>query len=202
MSAWRGGTLPMAALYDDWWQRRNGGGDALEVYAYTDESGTTLFEVGRFEGKRFLQRRPGRRDWKGGIKGVRRVLYRLPRVLEAVEAKKTIYIVEGEKDVHALERAGFVGTCNPGGAGKWRREYADALEGADVIVVQDRDDAVALTTRERVSLEGMVDAHLAVNRPHERGEGKRVAEAGVHIVEALVLDLRPVVDEVERKRVG
>jgi hypothetical protein len=105
--------------------------------------------------------------------------------------------------VHALERAAIVGTCNPGGAGKWRREYADALEGADVIVVQDRDDAVALTTRERVSLEVVIDANLAVNR-HDRGVEEGVAEAGVHVVGALVGDRhpRPVIDEVERLRIG
>jgi hypothetical protein len=113
----------------------------VEVYRYTDEHGAPLFEVGRFDPKAFLQRRPGRSDWKGGIRGVRRVLYRLPKVLAAVKAGQTVYVVEGERDVHALERAGSVATCNPMGAGKWRREYAEALRGADVVVVADRDEA-------------------------------------------------------------
>src|SRR5688572_13840385 len=122
LAAWG---LPVEALFDWWWERRNGSsGGATEIYVYTDENGTPLFEVGRFPGKKFLQRRPGRADWKGGIKGVRRVLYRLPRVLGAVKAGRVIYIVEGERDVHALEAAGEVATCNPGGAGKWRTEYA------------------------------------------------------------------------------
>ena len=36
--------------------------------------------------------------------------------------------------------AGVVATCNAGGAGKWRDEYAEALHGAKVVVVADRDD--------------------------------------------------------------
>jgi putative DNA primase/helicase len=112
----------------------------VAVYRYTDEQGRPLFEVGRFEPKAFFQRRPGRDDWKGGIKGVRRVLYRLPQVLAAVEAGAPVYVVEGERDVHALERAGVVATCNPMGAGKWRGEYAESLRGALVAVVADRDE--------------------------------------------------------------
>ena len=107
--------LELADLFEE---RRNGRVE-VAVYSYVDERGFALFEVGRFEPKTFLQRRPGRTDWKGGIGGVRRVLYRLPGVIEAVAAGQTVYVVEGEKDVHALERAGAVATCNPMGAGKW-----------------------------------------------------------------------------------
>src|SRR6266545_3572690 len=57
---------------------------------------------------------------------VRRVLYRLPAVLEAARAGATVYVVEGEKDVKALERAGVVATTNPGGAaGAWLVAYRD-----------------------------------------------------------------------------
>src|SRR5262249_12571678 len=66
--------------------------DPLAIYRYLDEQGVTLFEVGRFVGKRFVQRRPGAADWKGGIGGVRRVLYRLPRLREAIDAGETIYV--------------------------------------------------------------------------------------------------------------
>ena len=47
---------------------------------------------------------------------MRRVLYRLPQVIAAKTAAETIYVVEGEKDVHAIERVDGVATCNPGGA--------------------------------------------------------------------------------------
>ena len=34
---------------------------------------------------------------------------------------------------------GFVATCNPGGAGKWRREYGATLKGVAVVIVADKD---------------------------------------------------------------
>ena len=57
-----------------------------------------------------------------------------------MNSREVIYICEGEKDVEALERAGCAATCNAGGAGKWRPEYSEALAGANVIIVADRDE--------------------------------------------------------------
>ena len=127
--------LELADLFDD---NGNGHRDEEAVYRYVAEDGKPLFEVVRFEGKRFAQRTP---DGRWGLNGARRVLYRLPRVLEAVRKGERIYIPEGEKDVHALERLGLTATTNPGGAGKWRSEYSDVLRGAKVTVIADRDEA-------------------------------------------------------------
>ncbi len=114
----------------------------VATYPYVDERGRPLFEVVRFAPKDFRQRRSdGHGGWIWNLQGTRRVLYRLPRVLDAVALRKTIYVVEGEKDVHSLEQAGAVATCNPMGAGKWHGDYAQALAGASVVVVSDRDDA-------------------------------------------------------------
>src|SRR5439155_3256248 len=81
----------------------NGGlGTPEEVYRYVDESGELLFEVVRFPGKQFRQRRPdGNGGWLWKLGETRRVLYQLPQVLEARSSGATIYIVEGEKDVAA-----------------------------------------------------------------------------------------------------
>ncbi len=73
----------------------------VAVYVYTDEAGTPLLEVGKFgyadgPGKTFRQRLAGGK-WKDGIGKTRRVLYRLPEVVQAVTAGDTIYIVEAEK---------------------------------------------------------------------------------------------------------
>jgi 5S rRNA maturation endonuclease (ribonuclease M5) len=112
----------------------------IRRYAYTDEAGVPLFYSARFEPKRFRQYHveQGREVWD--LRGVRRVLYRLPQVIAAVQRGETIWIAEGEKDVEALEKAGAVATCNPMGASKWQPEYADVLDGASVIVVADRDE--------------------------------------------------------------
>ena len=109
-------------------------------YPYTDEHGELLFQAVRFYPKGFAQRRPVNGEWTWKLGDVRRVLYRLPKIIETARAGGTIYVVEGEKDVHAIERAGAVATCNPMGAGKWRDEYSEHLRGATVIIVADNDD--------------------------------------------------------------
>jgi hypothetical protein len=116
----------------------------VATYDYIDTDGTLLFQVVRRDDKTFTQRRPdperpGR--WVWNLEGVPRVLYRLPAVLAAVEARVRIFVVEGEKDADALVAAGEVATTNPGGAGKWRADYGTMLAGAaEVIVVGDRDE--------------------------------------------------------------
>lgn len=119
----------------------------VERYDYTDEDGELLFVAARYidrEGaKTFRQARLVDGVWRWNIDGARRVLYRLPRVIEHIEAngREPLYVVEGEKDVLAVEAAGAVATCNPMGAGKWTDEHAEALQGARrVVVVADRDD--------------------------------------------------------------
>lgn len=114
-------------------------GQITATYDYVDESGTLLFQCVRYDHpKDFRQRRPdGHGDWVWKLEGVRRVLYRLPKVITA----PMVAVVEGEKDVHALEALGFTATCNPMGAGKnnWRAEYSDTLRGKDVVVFPDND---------------------------------------------------------------
>jgi 5S rRNA maturation endonuclease (ribonuclease M5) len=96
-----------------------------------------LFQSLRYEPKGFSQRRPaGSGEWIDNLQGVRRVLYRLPKVVSA----QSVLVVEGERDVHTLESLGFVATCNPMGAGNWLREYADVLRGKDVFVFPDADE--------------------------------------------------------------
>jgi putative DNA primase/helicase len=108
------------------------------TYDYTDESGRPLYQAVRMDPKDFRQRRPdGKGGWVWSIKGVRLVLYRLPELLKRVT--ETVFICEGEKDVHSLEALGLLATCNPMGAGKWRREYSEALRGRSVVIIPDND---------------------------------------------------------------
>ena len=127
--------MSAADLFDEHRDPGNGSGfQVVTTYEYTDEHGVTLFCAERRVPKDFRQYHVenGRKIWN--LNGARRVLYRLPQVIEAVKAGQTIYVAEGEKDVHAIEAAGGVATCNPMGAGKWRPEYGDTLKGARVIV--------------------------------------------------------------------
>lgn len=113
----------------------------VATYPYTDPNGKLLYEVVRLDPKDFRQRRPNGADkWLWKMKGVERVLYRLPAVLAAVQAGKTIYVVEGEKAADALSALGVTAICSPGGACKWRDSYTPTLAGADVVLLPDNDE--------------------------------------------------------------
>jgi hypothetical protein len=116
-------------------------GKTVATYEYRDESGVLLFQVLRTADKQFPQRRPnGSGGWIWSLGDTRRVLYRLPELIEGIsKGGSAVYIVEGEKDVHTLVAKGRLATCNPGGAGKWRPEYASVFAGVDVIVCADKD---------------------------------------------------------------
>lgn len=109
----------------------------VKTYDYTDAGGNLLFQVCRMEPKDFRQRQPdGKGGWFWNLKGIDRVLYRLPEVLKADE----VIIVEGERDADNLASLGFTATTCPMGAGKWRDEYNYALKGKGVVLIPDNDN--------------------------------------------------------------
>lgn len=110
-------------------------------YDYTDRDGQLLFQVVRYQPKDFRQRhRTADGRWRWGRDDVEPVLYRLPAVLTAAKRNAVVYVVEGEKDVHSLESIGLVGTCSPGGAGKWKPSlHVPPLIGCNVVVIADND---------------------------------------------------------------
>jgi len=111
----------------------------VATYDYCDENGDLLFQVVRYDPKDFRQRKrkPGG-GWDWSVKGVRVVPYRLPELL--AEPMRPTFVVEGEKDVHALSSIDVLATCNAGGSGKWTREHAQYVSGRHVIVIGDNDD--------------------------------------------------------------
>jgi putative DNA primase/helicase len=118
--------------------RRSTRSRMVNAYDYVDEGGRLLFQAVRMHPKDFRQRQPdGKGGWVWNLKGVRVVLYRLPTILG--RGTETIFICEGEKDVHAVEGLGLLATCNPMGAGKWRTEYSEAIRGRSVVILPDND---------------------------------------------------------------
>ena len=116
-------------------------GSIIASYDYHDDQGNIWGQVVRKTGKKFRVRRPdGNGGWIRNWKGVTRTLYRLSRML-AAEPDEWVFVVEGEKDADRLASLDLVATTNPGGAGKWREEYSEALEGRRVAVIPDNDDA-------------------------------------------------------------
>ena len=154
------------------------GGEAVAVYDYADEHGQLLFQVCRTADKHFSQRTKGPDGkWKWKLGSVRRVPYRLPKLIAAVKAGQAVYVVEGEKDVQAIERAGGVATCNPGGTGStnlWANpDFTTPLQGADVIIVADKDEP---GRRHAASIAGHLRKVAKTVTVTEASEGKDAAD--------------------------
>jgi hypothetical protein len=131
--------LTMSDLYAD-----SANGEARRVvatYDYRDEAGCLCFQTVRYCPKDFRQRRPdGGGGWVWDLKGVERLLYRLPE-LAAADPSAPVFIPEGEKDVDRVRSLGLIATCNPLGAGKWRARFNGPLLGRHVVIIPDNDDA-------------------------------------------------------------
>ena len=145
----------------------------VDTYLYTDEAGVPISRVRRgldhFEDgttrKTFAQwryakgvpdpsplptgyRRDG--DWvtgQGVLNDRRRVLFNLPEIV--ANPSRTVFIVEGEKDVQTLAGLGLLATTKAEGviksvAGKdaerWLPVFADTLRGRQVVILPDNDE--------------------------------------------------------------
>lgn len=112
----------------------------LQTYDYHTEDGEFLFQICRMDPKDFRQRRPQLDGgWSWSTKGLPRIPYRLPGLIEAIQQKHTIYVVEGEKSVDKLHSLGLTATCSPGGAGKWKPDCTRYMRGADAVILPDND---------------------------------------------------------------
>jgi hypothetical protein len=145
---------------------RSGLGQIEATYDYLDEAGNLLFQSVRYEPKDFRQRRPdGTGGWIWNLNDIRLIPYRLPELL-AADPADIVHISEGEKDVDRLISLGFIATCNPMGAGKWRQEYTEFLRGRKVIVLPDNDEpGKNHGLRVAKSLSGVANSVCIVNIP-------------------------------------
>ena len=115
-----------------------------DIYEYRDADGQLRYEVIRYvdgDGRKgFSQRRP---DGAGGLiwnlKGVSRLPYRLPELLQAPDS--IIFIPEGEDDTDRVRAEDLVASCNSGGAGKFQPGIVKWFEGRNVVLLADNDDA-------------------------------------------------------------
>lgn len=128
-------------------KRKRPKGRKVAEYDYRDIDGAIVYQAVRFETeageKTFTQRRQnGAGGWVYNLRGVTRVLYRLPEMIESAKSDgpaPIVFICEGEKKVEALRAWGQIATCNVGGAGKWKREYCSHLRSRRVVILPDND---------------------------------------------------------------
>lgn len=117
------------------------------VYAYYSATGRHAFDVLRWEkpGHRKAVRQSLGFDKRGRRiphnRGAAPVPYNLvsfdgrPGVLDAAR----VLLVEGENKAEALIALGICASCNPGGAGRWRPEFAPHFTGREVVILPDND---------------------------------------------------------------
>jgi len=132
--------------------------DEVARYRYNDAKGRARFYVVRYEPqgqpKTFRQGRlDDRGQFRPGVKGIdTRIPYHLDKLAAQPEAE--VYLVEGEKHVHALEALGLLATTNAGGAGKWTDEHSRYLAGRRVVILPDNDaPGIAHARKAQASLE-------------------------------------------------
>lgn len=192
--------LTESDLYEDPPRKPKGGdgrlkGRIIAEYKYFTKDGKPIVCVVRKEPKAFLRMSPdGDGGWKWGGTCGAAALYRWPELAEAVSAGRTVFLVEGEKDVENMVKAGAVATTCLGGASKWRPELAKEFKGAQrVCIIADRDSGdnkfegqrFALAERAAIRAEG-VEA-CAVCLPPEVN-GHKVKDASDALAAGWTLD--------------
>jgi hypothetical protein len=186
----------------------------VATYDYRNEDEELVLQVVRMDPKAFRQRRPARDDddpatvktdrdgrrWVWSARGVRPVLYRLADVRHAVEEERPLLVTEGEKDCDRARAAGLVATTNAGGAGKWRPEHTEALRGAHVRIVADRD---APGERHALDVFAALEPVAASVQIVRAAEGKDLAdhlEAGLAVEDLVPVDPEDLRRKIEEDR--
>ena len=103
----------------------------IAAYDYTDPHGKLLYQVCRYEPKRFGHRQP---DSHGGwiYKGThKRVVYRWRELLEFQSA--TVFVCEGEKDTDNVRGLGLCATTVA--SGKWTDDCIQGLAARDCCIL-------------------------------------------------------------------
>jgi hypothetical protein len=159
----------------------NGGGNTVRTrpdsymghpitiwYDYTDGDGNPLYSVARVQFQKDGVREKEFPVFCGGSwglkeKGIALVPYRLTQLITSNQ----VWIVEGEKDVHSLERIGLAATTNPGGAGKWKSEFSKYFRANQHVIILPDNDEVGRGHAQTIasSLLGMVASVKVVHLP-------------------------------------
>src|SRR5699024_4721817 len=92
----------------------------------------------RYDDGRQVHRLPDKRFFQKNVTVIPE-LYRRSRIDEALTSGQPIYLVEGEKDVHALETLGVVATTGPQGSQNIGKTDLTPLHGGKIVAVVDRD---------------------------------------------------------------
>lgn len=116
--------------------------NVVEKYPYQDECRNILYTkvrtIDEHGKKSFSYERKENGKIVFNLEGCRRVLYRLPDLIYWIKEGKTIYLVEGEKDVHTLLNHFLAASTTPNTL-IWEDEFTQILQNADVVILFDYD---------------------------------------------------------------
>ena len=145
----------------------------IEQYEYKNVQGQTTYVVERWENgssKRFKQKAVVDGQKQPTLNGVAPSLYRLPELL--LKKDEPVFIVEGERCVHAAESLGLLATTASGGAGRWHDEFAQYLKGREVTILPDNDEAGQNhANKVKSALVGVAKLVQVVNLPNLPAKG-------------------------------
>src|SRR5262245_20033843 len=108
-------------------------------YVYRQADGRPYLQVCRTAAKQFFQNKWNGQMWVTGKPDGPKIPYRLPELLAAPLTAKA-HIAEGEKDVEALVRIGFVATTNSQGANGWTDDLNEHFRDRHVYIHEDNDE--------------------------------------------------------------
>src|SRR5262245_67365 len=108
-------------------------------YVYRQADGTPYLRACRTAAKGFFQNKWNGQMWVTGKPDGPKIPYRLPELLAAPLAAK-VHVCEGEKDVEALVRIGFVATTNSQGANGWTDDLNEHFRDRHVYIHEDNDE--------------------------------------------------------------
>jgi putative DNA primase/helicase len=147
----------------------------VEIYDYKDEKGNLLYQNVRLEPKGFRQRRFDEGEEVWNLRGVKRVLYRLPELIAGLQENPERYVLltEGEKDCDNVRALGFVASSFK----NWRREFNTYVAGVNVVLLVDHDaigirqaDAAAKLISEAAASVKVVNVHDSDPLPEKHGK--------------------------------
>lgn len=137
----------------DLWLPWEEGTEIVASYDFHDLSGRVLYTIVRSQVVDPRHAHYGKKGFwaeeEGDVKLVQDlenvVPYRLPQVRAAIAVGEPIYVVEGAKDVHTMEKLGVTATAMPAGGLTFADRIGPFLEGAAyVVIIPDNDVAGAL----------------------------------------------------------
>lgn len=140
-------------------------------YRFVDDDGRDMRNAER--GGQDREKRPAGEGWMW-LDAVQPVLYRLPQVLDEAANGGVVWISEGEKDAEALVKHGVCGTSCPMGAGKWRPQYSESLEGCSEVVIWLDNDLPGI--KHALEVSACLDRHDIRHRFVRSLEGKDAAD--------------------------